>query len=70
MYICICRAVTDTKIRQAIADGASSIEELQSVLGLGNECGKCIKAAMQLIEQQCDTPLPSEEYQGIKKQFV
>lgn len=49
MYICICNAVTDREIRQAVALGAQSIEDLRDGLGVASRCGKCMSCAHQLL---------------------
>lgn len=41
MYICICRAVTDSQLKSAIADGACTRKQLAECLGVGRVCGKC-----------------------------
>ena len=42
MYVCVCNAITEEQVRQAIAEGADSLDELCAVLGLGDQCGKCL----------------------------
>lgn len=41
MYVCLCKGITDTQIRAAIADGASSLKEVRNTLGVASQCGKC-----------------------------
>jgi bacterioferritin-associated ferredoxin len=41
MYVCVCKAVTDTQIKHAINEGVSSRRELFKCLGVGGGCGKC-----------------------------
>ncbi len=41
MYVCICKGITDTQIRAAVEDGASSLREVRNTLGVASECGKC-----------------------------
>lgn len=40
MIVCICHGVSDLPIRQEIANGASSLEELRRC-GIGDQCGSC-----------------------------
>lgn len=49
MYICVCRAVTDTQIRECVSRGACSLREVQQYLGVASQCGKCAPCAQQLI---------------------
>ena len=63
MYVCICKAVTDSEICRAVAGGAVTIEELQSCLPLGSGCGKCLDQAAALLQEQLDDkrePKPSD----------
>ncbi|CAM3349303.1 (2Fe-2S)-binding protein [Halomonas lysinitropha] len=41
MYVCLCKNVTDHRIRGAVEDGARSWREVQQVTGCGTQCGKC-----------------------------
>ena len=41
MYVCLCKGITDTQIRAAITDGASSLREVRNRLGVASQCGKC-----------------------------
>lgn len=54
MYVCICKAVTDSEICRAVAGGAVTIEDLQACLPLGSGCGKCLDEASTLLHQQLD----------------
>lgn len=51
MYICHCRAVTDSAILQAIAGGARTIEELSRQCLAGSRCGGCWPALDELLER-------------------
>ena len=41
MYVCLCKGITDTQIRAAVADGASSLRDVRNSLGVASQCGKC-----------------------------
>lgn len=41
MYVCLCKGITDTQIRAAIQDGASSFKDVRNCLGVASQCGKC-----------------------------
>jgi len=59
MYVCVCRGITDSQIKQAINEGkASCMKTLHDSLGLAADCGKCGRHAKQLLEQNMmpDTP--------------
>ena len=41
MYICVCKAVTDSQIREAVNNGAQSMRAVREQLGVMTGCGKC-----------------------------
>lgn len=50
MYICVCNAVTERQIHQAVQDGASTVKHLKETLGVGNECASCVTCAKNCIK--------------------
>ena len=56
MYVCVCRAVTDRQIKQAVKDGVRSMRELREQLGVCSECGKCGKCAKELLSESHNEP--------------
>lgn len=54
MYVCVCNAVTDRQIRQAVKNGVSSFPELQSELKVSTCCGKCRSCAKQILNDALD----------------
>lgn len=50
MYICLCRGITENKIRQAVCEGVSSMRELRACLGVASQCGKCSKSARSILQ--------------------
>ena len=51
MYICLCKAVTDSEIRAAVEDGVEHVSHLAERCGLGTGCGRCQETAQQVIEE-------------------
>jgi bacterioferritin-associated ferredoxin len=51
MYVCVCHAVTDRDIRQAVDGGACSLPDVQSTLPVGGCCGRCQETAQQVVDQ-------------------
>ncbi|MGV0954099.1 MAG: (2Fe-2S)-binding protein [Fluviibacter sp.] len=49
MYICICNAVTDRHIEQAVQDGARTLEDLHTQLAVGSQCGNCKSCAKECL---------------------
>ena len=57
MYVCHCRAVTDCRIREVIAAGASDLGEVARRSGAGVTCGGCLPAVKRLLREQAgDAP--------------
>ena len=51
MYVCLCQAVEDGEIRDAVEDGHASLEAITEKLGVGTGCGCCVEYAEALIER-------------------
>lgn len=49
MFICICKQVTDSQIRQAVCEGACSFKDIQAELGVATQCGECKNHARQCL---------------------
>ena len=41
MYVCVCNAVTERQIRQAICEGAQTPRQLRQKLDAESMCGSC-----------------------------
>lgn len=59
MYICICNAITDKQVIDAIEHGASSLDDLKTQLGLATCCGSCAKTAVEYIQSAKQSQLTS-----------
>jgi bacterioferritin-associated ferredoxin len=51
MYVCICNAVTERDIHQAVQQGISSLEQLSEITSVSRACGCCENHASQIIEE-------------------
>lgn len=51
MYVCICNAVTDTEIRDAVDNGVRNLKQLSRLNGCGVTCGSCQDMASEVIQQ-------------------
>jgi bacterioferritin-associated ferredoxin len=52
MYICVCKAVTDTQLRTAIDNGICTHRQLVHCFGVGKDCGKCNKDVKELLKER------------------
>lgn len=41
MYVCLCRGVSERKVRSAISRGARTVEEVGAACGAGTRCKGC-----------------------------
>jgi bacterioferritin-associated ferredoxin len=51
MWLCHCRAVTDSKVRDAIAAGADDEIEIGRACGAGTGCGSCHEQLRRLCDE-------------------
>ncbi|RLK51313.1 bacterioferritin-associated ferredoxin [Alkalispirillum mobile] len=51
MYVCICKAITDRDVRQALDEGCCCMRDLKERLGVCSACCKCAPAAKALLEE-------------------
>jgi bacterioferritin-associated ferredoxin len=50
MYICICNAVTESAIKQAVREGARSVFDLTLRTGCSTQCGSCTDGVREILE--------------------
>lgn len=55
MYVCVCKAVTEREVHQAIRGGARTLRDLRSDLGIISECGRCAGCARQCLREASAT---------------
>lgn len=49
MYVCICKAVTESQIRAAVRDGLCTHRDVSRCLQVGTVCGKCAPDVRALL---------------------
>jgi bacterioferritin-associated ferredoxin len=60
MFVCVCRAVSDERVRKSIEEGARTREEVSRACGAGGDCGACHAMIEDMIEGHCEATGPSE----------
>lgn len=48
--ICSCLGVTNGMIKEAVASGANTLEEVQEITEAGTICGACLDDVQHLVE--------------------
>jgi bacterioferritin-associated ferredoxin len=61
MYVCICKGITDTQIRAAVEDGASSMRDVRNTLGVASECGKCEIMTREIVSESLNALTDNEQ---------
>ncbi len=51
MYICICRVVSSTTVREVITGGARTVRQVADACGAGTDCGRCTAHVRALLEE-------------------
>jgi bacterioferritin-associated ferredoxin len=51
LYVCLCNAVTEKQIREAVCDGAASVCDLSARLGVATGCGCCRTSAAEVLDE-------------------
>jgi bacterioferritin-associated ferredoxin len=54
MYVCLCLGVTDHQLRETVADGATSPEEVMYCTGAGTRCGTCRATVAAIVEEELE----------------
>lgn len=58
MFVCICFAVTDAKIAEVVAQGATSVEEVTRACRAGGDCGSCHDAIREQLGEAASCRRP------------
>jgi bacterioferritin-associated ferredoxin len=60
MYVCLCNAVTDSDIRNAVDDGVRNLKQLRQATDCGATCGSCNDMALEVLQQAIMTKRQSK----------
>jgi len=52
MYVCLCKAITDKQIIEAVDTGVRDFDDLQDNLGVATNCGACREYAQELVSER------------------
>ena len=51
MYVCVCKAVTDSQIRDAVERGCCRMRDLRDELDVTTQCGRCANACREVMDE-------------------
>jgi bacterioferritin-associated ferredoxin len=60
MYVCVCQAVTERQVREAVENGVTSMRGLREQLGVASECGRCARCAHGILKECGNCPRRSD----------
>ena len=49
MFVCLCNGITSQAVAEAIADGASTTNQIAAACGAGADCGRCRRTLRLLL---------------------
>lgn len=53
MYVCLCNAISDKTLREVVRRyQPKSIQQLRQLVPVGKQCGKCIRAARGIMDEE------------------
>jgi bacterioferritin-associated ferredoxin len=60
MYVCVCNAVKEREVGEAIDGGARTRSEVTRACGAGGDCGSCHKMIEDMVSARCgDDVIPA-----------
>ncbi len=58
--VCHCMGITNGMIKDAVTDGARTLEEVQTATGAGTVCGACLADVERLVESFVSEVAPNK----------
>ena len=62
MYVCLCKGITDSQIRDAVNGGAESLREVRNELGVMTGCGKCATQTREIVKSTLESGSKSPSF--------
>jgi len=51
MYVCICRAVTESEVHASITAGARTVRQIRDTTGAGGDCARCVRKICAMLKR-------------------
>jgi len=52
MVVCVCNAIREREVREAVRGGATSTGQAYRALGRQLKCGQCVPFAREIIDEE------------------
>ncbi len=63
MIVCVCAGISERKLRAVVADGATTLKQIERRCGAGAGCGACRPLLRECLRQcRADLPCPPIEF--------
>jgi bacterioferritin-associated ferredoxin len=59
MYVCMCHAVTEKRVREEIAAGATTPRQIAGGCKAGTDCGSCVRRIQSMLGHEGARPCPT-----------
>ena len=60
MIVCICNAISDQQIEDAVDQGLTSLDAVRDQLGVANNCGTCACEAERVVQNKLNRNLAGQ----------
>lgn len=54
MYVCICKAISQSELKDVIKSGAENLEAVESMCGAGSDCGACKDRLLSFLSRSAE----------------
>ena len=61
MYVCICRAVTLSRLEALAASGVTTLDAVERACGAGGDCGTCRDDITRVLAVECSSRRPQSK---------
>lgn len=65
MYVCLCRAVTDRQVRNAVRSGACSVADVMECTRAGTCCGSCHSTIEDILDEEREPVAAADERRSL-----
>jgi bacterioferritin-associated ferredoxin len=56
MYVCLCNALTDTRLRELASAGVCRLKDVYAGCGCASPCGRCAAGVLRILREAPASP--------------